>query len=61
MYLRRELGRRMRQAVVVALGLAPGTGLVITVTAAAEQSDVLVVMLVRPGHWWPRSGRVRSG
>lgn len=35
-YLRRELSRRMRQAIVIALGLALGTGLVITVTAAAS-------------------------
>jgi putative ABC transport system permease protein len=34
-YLRRELRRRMRQAVFIALGLAIGVGLVITVTAAA--------------------------
>ena len=34
-YLRRELRRRMRQAVFVALGLALGIGLVITVTAAS--------------------------
>ena len=34
-YLRRELRRRMRQATFIALGLALGTGLVITVTAAA--------------------------
>jgi putative ABC transport system permease protein len=34
-YLRRELGRRMRQAVFVALGLALGVGLVVTVAAAS--------------------------
>jgi ABC-type antimicrobial peptide transport system permease subunit len=34
-YLRRELRRRLRQASFVALGLAVGVGLVITVTAAA--------------------------
>jgi len=34
-YLRRELGRRPRQAVVIALGLAVGVGLVVTVSAAA--------------------------
>jgi putative ABC transport system permease protein len=34
-YLRRELRRRMRQAVFVALGLAVGIGLVVTVTAAS--------------------------
>jgi putative ABC transport system permease protein len=34
-YLGRELRRRMRQAVFIALGLALGVGLVITVTAAA--------------------------
>jgi len=34
-YLRRELGRRGRQAVFVALGLALGVGLVVTVTAAS--------------------------
>ena len=32
-YLRRELRRRMRQAIVIAFGLAVGIGLVITVTA----------------------------
>src|ERR1700761_415014 len=35
-YLLRELRRRMRQAVFIALGLALGVGLVITVTAAAN-------------------------
>jgi putative ABC transport system permease protein len=35
-YLRRELQRRMRQAVVTALGLALGIGLVITVTALSS-------------------------
>ncbi len=35
-YLGRELRRRMRQAVFVALGLALGIGLVITVTAASS-------------------------
>jgi putative ABC transport system permease protein len=34
-YLRRELRRRMRQAIFIALGLALGVGLVVTVTAAA--------------------------
>jgi ABC-type antimicrobial peptide transport system permease subunit len=34
-YLRRELRRRSRQAVVIALGFAVGIGLVITVTAAS--------------------------
>ena len=34
-YLRRELGGRMRQASFIALGLALGVGLVITVTAAS--------------------------
>jgi putative ABC transport system permease protein len=34
-YLRRELGRRARQAIVVALGLAVGVGLVVTVSAAS--------------------------
>jgi putative ABC transport system permease protein len=34
-YLRRELGRRARQATVIAIGLALGIGLVITVSAAA--------------------------
>jgi len=33
-YLRRELGRRRRQALFVAAGLAVGVGLVVTVTAA---------------------------
>src|SRR3984885_9110275 len=32
-YLRRELGRRKRQASLIAVGLALGIGLVITVTA----------------------------
>ena len=32
-YLRRELRRRMRQAILIAFGLAVGIGLVITVTA----------------------------
>ena len=45
-YLRRELRRRMRQAIFIALGLALGIGLVLTVTAASAgvkkaQSDVL--------------------
>ena len=45
-YLRRELRRRMRQAVFTALGLALGIGLVVTVTAASAgvrkaQADVL--------------------
>jgi len=35
-YLRRELRRRMRQAVFISLGLALGVGLVITVTAASN-------------------------
>jgi putative ABC transport system permease protein len=34
-YLRRELRRRMRQAIFVALGLAVGIGLVVTVSAAS--------------------------
>jgi putative ABC transport system permease protein len=34
-YLRRELRRRMRQAVFIALGLAVGVGLVVTVVAAS--------------------------
>jgi putative ABC transport system permease protein len=45
-YLRRELRRRMRQAIFVALGLAVGVGLVVTVAAASAgvkkaQSGVL--------------------
>src|ERR1700677_1301794 len=45
-YLRRELRRRMKQAVVIALGRALGVGLVITVSAASSgvkkaQNDVL--------------------
>jgi putative ABC transport system permease protein len=45
-YLRRELRRRMRQAVFIALGLAVGIGLVVVVTAASSgvkkaQADVL--------------------
>lgn len=35
-YLRRELRRRMRQAIFISLGLALGVGLVITVTAASD-------------------------
>src|ERR1700683_371208 len=35
-YLRRELRRRIRQAIFIALGLAGGIGLVITVTAASS-------------------------
>ncbi|HEY6789484.1 MAG TPA: hypothetical protein VI365_19470, partial [Trebonia sp.] len=34
-YLSRELRRRSRQAIFIALGLAVGVGLVITVTAAS--------------------------
>jgi predicted ABC-type transport system involved in lysophospholipase L1 biosynthesis ATPase subunit len=34
-YLRRELRRRLRQAIFISLGLALGVGLVITVTAAS--------------------------
>jgi putative ABC transport system permease protein len=34
-YLRRELGRRMRQGIFIALGLALGVGLVVTVAAAS--------------------------
>jgi putative ABC transport system permease protein len=45
-YLRRELRRRVKQAVFIALGLALGVGLVVTVTAASAgvrkaQADVL--------------------
>jgi putative ABC transport system permease protein len=45
-YLRRELGRRMRQAIFITLGLALGVGLVVTVAAASAgvkkaQSGVL--------------------
>jgi len=45
-YLSRELRRRLRQAIFIALGLAVGVGLVITVTAASAgvknaQKDVL--------------------
>jgi putative ABC transport system permease protein len=45
-YLARELRRRLRQAIFIALGLAVGVGLVLTVTAAAAgvkhaQADVL--------------------
>ncbi len=45
-YLRRELRRRIRQSVLIALGLAVGIGLVLTVTAASAgvkkaQADVL--------------------
>lgn len=34
-YLRRELSRRARQAIIIALGLALGVGLVVTVSAAS--------------------------
>ena len=34
-YLARELRRRLRQAIFIALGLAVGVGLVVTVTAAS--------------------------
>jgi ABC-type lipoprotein release transport system permease subunit len=45
-YLRRELRRRMRQAIFVALGLGVGVGLVVTVSAASAgvagaESEVL--------------------
>jgi putative ABC transport system permease protein len=45
-YLQRELRRRARQSILIALGLALGVGLVITVTAASSgvknaQADVL--------------------
>ena len=45
-YLARELRRRLRQAIFIALGLAVGVGLVLTVTSAAAgvknaQADVL--------------------
>src|ERR1700739_3889576 len=45
-YVRRELRRRMRQAIFIALGLALGVGLVVTVAAASAgvkqaQSGVL--------------------
>lgn len=45
-YLRRELRRRARQAILISLGLALGVGLVVTVTAASAgvknaQGDVL--------------------
>ncbi len=36
LYLRRELHRRMRQAILISLGLAVGVGLVITVAAASD-------------------------
>src|SRR6201998_4656407 len=35
-YLARELRRRLRQAIFIALGLAVGVGLVLTVTAASK-------------------------
>lgn len=35
-YLTRELRRRLRQAIFIALGLAVGVGLVVTVTAASR-------------------------
>src|SRR5215469_1919522 len=35
-YLAKELRRRIRQAIFIALGLAVGIGLVITVTAASD-------------------------
>jgi putative ABC transport system permease protein len=62
-YVRRELSRRMRQAIFVALGLALGVGLVVTVAAASAgvaraQSRVLstlygeaTTVTVTGGHW----------
>ena len=43
-YLRRELRRRMRQAIFIALGLALGVGLVITVTAASAGVDRFITV-----------------
>jgi putative ABC transport system permease protein len=45
-YVRRELRRRMRQAIFIALGLAMGIGLVVTVSSASAgvkkaEADVL--------------------
>ncbi|HMK99379.1 MAG TPA: FtsX-like permease family protein [Acidimicrobiales bacterium] len=70
-YLRRELRRRMKQAVVVALGLTIGIGLVLTVSSASAgvktaQADVLhalygvgtditVTKAVAPGTRGPQS------
>ena len=54
-YLRRELRRRMRQGVFIALGLALGVGLVITVTAAVGRRQE------RPGHRAARAVRRGHG
>ena len=70
-YLRRELRRRMRQAIFIALGLALGVGLVITVTAASagvknaqgtvlhalygEGTDVTVTKTPKAGSFSPGS------
>jgi ABC-type lipoprotein release transport system permease subunit len=71
-YVRRELRRRMRQAVFIALGLALGVGLVITVTAASAGvrnaqgtvlhalygvgTDVTVTKTPKAGSFSPRRG-----
>jgi putative ABC transport system permease protein len=75
-YLGRELRRRLRQAVFIALGLAVGVGLVITVTAASAgvknaQGDALnglygigtdvTVTGPAPSAPTPGSGTIRSG
>ena len=48
-YLRRELRRRMRQAIFIALGLALGIGLVVTVTAASAGVPTTLVDGLAPG------------
>ena len=73
-YLGRELGRRARQATVIALGLALGIGLVITVSAAAAGvknaqasvlhalygvgTDLTVTQQPKAGSGLPGNGRV---
>jgi len=73
-YLRRELGRRMRQGIFIALGLALGVGLVVTVAAASagvttSQSGVLSalygvatdVTVTGPPFMTGRFGQVKFG
>jgi putative ABC transport system permease protein len=76
-YLRRELRRRMRQAIFIALGLAVGVGLVITVMGASAGvkaaqakvlrslygigTDVTVTTKPKPQSARPITGRASSG
>jgi putative ABC transport system permease protein len=48
-YLSRELRRRARQAVFVALGLAVGIGLVITVSSVSSGVRDARATVLRPG------------